>query len=160
MSAWRLLEPLAGRACGDPMRDDDGRRLRREASSWWGPDSIHHSVSRNDRAPLAQNRGERGSVISWSCGDPLLATPGWRLRRGGASRRRGPLDSLARFTHEKCPYQPKNRVGRGISHVWSCGESNPGPTALSQGFSGCSLSSRFSRPWRSNRRVANRPSHS
>jgi hypothetical protein len=71
-----------------------------------GPTRFTTLIPLNDRAPLARNRGERGSVIQWSCG-----------------------------------------------------ESNPGPTALSQGFSGCSPSSRFSQPRRSDRRVADGLSH-
>ncbi len=41
---------------------------------------------------------------------------------------------------------------------WSCGESNPGPRAPIQVFSGCSQCCRFSRPRRSHRHVADRPS--
>jgi hypothetical protein len=47
---------------------------------------------------------------------------------------------------------------RGLSGLWSCGESNPGPVTLFQDFSGRSLLC-FSRPPHSRRQGADGPSH-
>lgn len=83
------------------------------------------------------------------------------LRAGGW----GPLDSLCLF-HRRTRAPRRRRGPRTIRgwcgalvRRWSCRESNPGPLALSQVFSGCSASCRFSQPWCSDEHVTNRLSH-
>lgn len=105
---------------------------------------------------IGRSRGAWPGMDGWgAAGIPPL----------GASRRRvGPT----RFTvpdsrNAKTPTDhedPHSSVSSGGLRVaWSCRESNPGPLALSQVFSGCSASCRFSQPWCSDEHVTNRLSH-
>ena len=148
------IPTVRGGAPGSPVRPP--APLRR------GPDSIHSASSTRGRGPRTRTRtphlhvkvrGPRRRV-------ELPGSLAGRLRRGG-----GP-DSIAlpdarpgRTPDPERTRPPTSYEVGGPAVTWSCRESNPGPLALSQVFSGCSASGRFSRPWCSDEHVTNRLSH-
>ena len=129
---------------GRPCHSTKPRRFGQRSS---GSTAVHdHTGVRVIRT--RESQPSCGRSTSGSKRGLVWAQPAW-LRDSGSTR-------IARA-------EPENsrslRAEFAKTPAWSCGESNPGPRASNQVFSGCSPCCRFSRPRGSHGHVPDRLSH-